>query len=55
MRSGWSFFAALALPMGLFLLWAVRDAPLEPAQRAFLLAATIGTAALSAWVLTLLE
>ncbi len=55
MRSGWSIFLVLALGMSLPLLWAVRDTPLEPSQRGFLLLATIGTAAISTWLLSLLD
>ncbi len=59
MRPGWSlfvrFFIGLAVPMSLLLLWAVRDAPLEPTQRAFLLTATVATAAVSAWLISLLD
>ena len=51
----WSIFLALALPMVGLLLWATRDAPLEPMQRGFLVAAIVATAAASAWIISLIE
>jgi hypothetical protein len=55
MRPGWSLFFGLAIPMSLLMLWAIRDAPLEFTQRAFLLAAAVATAAISAWLLSRIE
>jgi len=45
-------FIALAVPMLALVLYAMRDVSLEPSQRLWLAVATLGLAAVSAWVIT---
>ena len=47
-----TLFLTLAPALAAVLLVSLRDTPLDPGQRFWMVAATVGLAALSAWIIT---